>query len=126
MPFPHRIVYLVEDNPVYAEMICNHFEHKHPSFAVRRFATGEEMMPHLSLPPNWVILDYFLDGKNECAASGGMILNSIKALNSAINVIMITSSENLSIVANSLNDGAYAFVLKDEDLLYNLDEMIYG
>ncbi len=126
MPTPLRMIFLVEDNSVYAEMICNHIENRHPAFSIRRFATGEEMLPFLSAHPGIIILDYFLDGTNENAANGGVILKAVKEINPETNVIIITSSDNISVAATALNSGANAFVLKDDTLLTHLDEMIYG
>ncbi|MBX7241921.1 MAG: response regulator [Bacteroidia bacterium] len=125
MPSPFRMIFLVEDNPVYAEMICNHIESRHPTFSIRRFSTGEEMLPFLSSRPGMIILDYFLDGTDENAATGDIIMQAVREVNPEIHVIMITSSENISVAATAMNAGAYALILKDDTLLTHLDEMIY-
>ncbi len=125
MTSQRRTIYIVEDNPIYAEMICNYLSFKHPSFSFRRFATGEELLDNIDIPPGIVILDYHLDGNVVNAANGDTILKNLKEYLPETQVIMITSSEDISVAAMALNAGAYAFLLKDEALLQNLDEMIY-
>lgn len=120
-----RLVYLVEDNAVYAEMICNHIQRNYPQFAVRCFATGEEMLPNLKLKPHLLIIDYHLDGKNRDAVTGEVILHWVKTLYPDVPVLMITGTQTVSQLSHLLYNGAKALISKDDNLLPHLDEAIW-
>lgn len=121
-----RLVYVVEDNTIYSEMICNHLNRNYPQFAVRCFATGEEMLPNLSLKPHLFIVDYHLDGKNSKAVSGEVILHWVTTLYPDVPVLMITGTQNLSSMSHLLYKGAKALITKDDNMLPLIDEAIWG
>lgn len=121
-----KLIYLVEDNRVFAEMIRNHLQRHNPHFVVKTFDTGEAMLSEPGLIPHVLILDFYLDGKNRHAANGEIILSDFKQRYPDIPVYIITASQNLSQISYLLALGAQALIPKDESLLEMLQEMIWG
>jgi len=82
---------------------------------IHLFSTGEECLQHLTEQPDIIILDYNLNSIDKNAANGLVILESIKKLNGAIKVVMLSSQEANWIVLQTIKMGAEEYVVKDEE-----------
>jgi len=64
-------------------------------------------------------MDYHLDSMNGLEAT-----KNIKAVNPDIQVILVSSQEQLQVAVNTLKYGAYDYVMKDEAALFRIKSLI--
>lgn len=101
------LVFIVEDNVAYAEMIRYNVQAKDCKTEV--FHTGEDCIRNLYKNPDIIILDFMLGN-----IDGLEVLKQVKAINPDIQVIFLSGQDDLNVGINSLKYGAYDYVIKDE------------
>lgn len=108
-------IFLIDDDIKYLTLLKFHIEEnvKHP-IDVHIFAYGENALDKLDLNPEIVVVDYYLDGINESAANGVEITKKIKDKLPTAHVVLITSKDEVSVVKDSLDKGAYSFISKTD------------
>ncbi len=106
-------IFIVDDDQLQAAMLedCLTRDIKHE---VVIYATGEECVKHLDEQPDIVILDYNLNSVDNGAANGIKVLETIKKLDHAIRVIMLSSQEDYGVALLTVKKGAEDYVIKDE------------
>src|ERR1019366_1429432 len=93
-------VFIVDDNKIFALALKGNIEtaFKNKLVKISTFETGEACMENfLKVMPELVILDYYLNSKSSDADNGLQILDKIKKINHGINVIMLTSNDDIDI-----------------------------
>jgi len=105
--YKNPLVFIVEDNEAYAEMICYNV-HKR-DYSTEVFHSGEDCIRNLYKNPDVIILDYMLG-----SIDGLEVLKQVKSINPDIQVIFLSGQEDLNVGINSLKYGAYDYVVKDE------------
>ncbi|MFI5164810.1 MAG: sigma-54-dependent transcriptional regulator, partial [Bacteroidia bacterium] len=109
-------IFVVEDNEWYCEMLAHHLS-LNPDYHVKKFFSGDEILRAIHENPAIVCLDYSLPDKN-----GSEILKKIKEFNPDIQVIIISGQEDIGVAVKLLKEGAYDYLLKNEetkDMLWN-------
>lgn len=102
-------IIIAEDDQWYAEYIKHTImltgEHQ-----VQIVGTVKELMSKLASNPDFVTLDFNLpDGKGE------KTLDSIKAKNKDVDVVVISGQEDIQTAINLLNKGAFDYVVKNDE-----------
>ena len=116
-------IFLVDDDVVYLKLLAIEFL-QHADFTIETFATGELCIPKLSHAPDVIILDYHLDGIDKTAMNGLETLDKIKAFNSDIPVIMLSSQDKIDVAINCMHHHAYDYVVKSETAFMRLQKTI--
>ena len=116
-------IFLVDDDAVYLKLLAIEFL-QHADFTIETFATGELCIPKLSHLPDVIILDYHLDGIDKNAMNGLETLDKIKAFNSDIPVIMLSSQDKIDVAINCMHHRAYDYVVKSETAFVRLQKII--
>ena len=116
-------IFLVDDDAVYLKLLAIEFL-QHADFTIETFATGELCIPKLSHNPDVIILDYHLDGIDKTAMNGIETLDKIKAYNSDIPVIMLSSQDKIDVAINCMHHRAYDYVVKSETAFMRLQKTI--
>ena len=116
-------IFLVDDDAVYLKLLAIEFL-QHADFTIETFATGELCIPKLSHNPDVIILDYHLDGIDKNAMNGLETLDKIKAFNSDIPVIMLSSQDKIDVAINCMHHRAYDYVVKSETAFMRLQKII--
>jgi DNA-binding NarL/FixJ family response regulator len=115
-------IYLIEDDPVYAEFISKALQ-ADPANQVRIFETGEECLK--ALPgklPDVMIIDYKLPG-----ISGIDVYEKIKPrITDSTKVIMLSSLDDGNMVLNFIQRGVRDYVIKDENVIDSLISILSG
>lgn len=114
-----KLIYLVDDNELFASTVSNGLKNKMDA-EVKVFHTGEEMIDNFEQKPDVIILDFQLNSRVKTAKDGGEILKEILAKDPNLNVIMLTSMEDIKNAVNLLKKGAVDYILKDEVFFDNL------
>ncbi len=116
-------LFLIDDDAVYLKLLEIEFLH-HGDFIIETYATGELCLENLSNNPDVIILDYYLDGINKTAMNGIETLDKIKAINSAIPVVMLSSQDKIDIAISCMHHGAFDYVVKSETAFIRLQKII--
>ena len=116
-------LFLVDDDALFLKALEIEFL-QHADFAIETFATGELCLQHLSKNPDVVILDYHLDGIDKNAMNGLETLDKIKAFNSDIPVVMLSSQDSIDIAINCMHHRAFDYVVKSETSFMRLQKII--
>jgi two-component system, NtrC family, response regulator AtoC len=102
-------VFIVEDDTWYGSML-QHYLSLNPEYEIKRFESPSDFFAHLHENPDVVTLDYSLP---DC--DGGEVLKKIKQQNPDTRVIVISGQEDVATAINLLKNGAFDYIVKDEE-----------
>jgi len=116
-------LFLIDDDAVFLKLLEIDFM-QHADFEIETFATGELCIENLSSNPDVIILDYHLDGVDRDAINGIETLDQIRAFNSDIPVIMLSSQDKIDVAINCMHHHAFDYVVKSETAFLRLKKII--
>ncbi|MBA3971018.1 MAG: response regulator [Bacteroidetes bacterium] len=116
-------LFLIDDDAVFLKSMEIEFSH-FPEFSVETYSTGELAMTKISNAPDVVILDYHLDGIEKDAMNGMATLDKIKAHNSEIPVVMLSSQDKIEVAIDCMHHKAFDYVVKSETAFMRLQAII--
>lgn len=99
-------IFVVDDDPfitLYLTQIIQNLGYKN----IETFGNGMDCVKNIHKNPEVVFLDYQMEDFN-----GLEVLEKIKNYFPGIEVVFTTSSEDLSVAVQSMNNGAFDFLLK--------------
>lgn len=114
----NTLIYVVEDNVMYANLVRNTLESKGYR-NIQMFETKEELLDTLYKNPSIVILDYHLNKEN-----GIDILKEIKSVNPNIEVIFLSGQQDMTVAINALKYGAFEYIEKNDDAFLKLETVL--
>ena len=124
-------IFLVDDDPLHNELLKSHLA-KTLKVELETFQTGEQALVAIKHRPDIIILDYFLNSKDQSAANGIQVLKTIKTQLPSCKVVMLSGNDKLDIATQCLRNGAYDYIVKNEtsnirteNVIVNLDRKIY-
>ena len=117
------LLFLVDDDPLFLKSLEIEFAQNTES-AIMTFATGEKCLENLSLNPDIVILDYYLNSVDKNAINGLEILDKIKATNPLIPVVMLSSQDKIEVAVNCMKHQAFDYIVKSETAFIRLQKAI--
>ncbi len=109
-----QVVFIVDDEPMHAQMMEDHLKTKYPQFDIYKYTTGEECNDNMDKKPSIVILDYHLDAVNKTARNGVQTLEHIKRKYDGVDVIMISGQDKIDVAIECMRAGAYDYIVKNE------------
>ncbi len=116
-------LFLVDDDALFLKLLEIEFQ-QNADFDITTFPTGERCLDALNEMPDIIILDYHLDGIDRNAINGIDTLDKIKAYNSEIPVIMLSSQDKIEVAINCMHHKAYDYVVKSETAFIRLQKNI--
>ncbi len=116
-------LFLVDDDAVFLKSLEIEFLH-HGDFAIETFPTGEKCLENLSHCPDMIILDYHLDGIERNAMNGMETLDKIKAYNTDIPVVILSSQDKIEVAIDCMHHHALDYVVKSETAFTRLQKII--
>lgn len=120
----HKIkIFLVDDDALYLKSLEIEFL-DHADFIIETYATGELCINNLSRNPDFIVLDYHLDGIDKTAMNGLETLDKIKNSNPDIPVIMLSSQDKIDVAINCMHHRAFDYVVKSETAFMRLQKII--
>ena len=102
-------IFILEDDIWYGSMLY-HSLSLNPDYEVVRFDSSKEFFSRLHENPNVVTLDYSMP---DC--DGSEVLKRIKDHNKDIQVVIISGQEDVGTAINLLKNGAFDYIVKDDD-----------
>jgi two-component system OmpR family response regulator len=118
-----KLIFVVEDNPVYAKSLEFFLKSKFDGVDVKTFPVGELCVDNLHLKPDFIIMDYFLNSKYFDAEDGLSILKAIKAKDPNAKTIVLSSQQDVK-VALSVKDAGSMYLIKNDDAFENILSLI--
>lgn len=109
-------IFIVEDDPWYGEVLKYHLS-RNPDYEVQLYRTARECLDNLDKKPHVVCIDFGLPD-----IKGDVLLRQINQHNRNIPVIVISGQEQISVALALLRNGAYEYIIKDDnatELLWN-------
>ena len=107
-------IFVVEDNEWYGELLMHRLG-QNPNHSVHRFSTGQACLDHLAEKPDFITLDYSLPD-----AKGEQLLRQISDRLPGTEVLVISGQEDVGTAVRMLQQGAYDYLVKDENTLDRL------
>ncbi len=124
------ILYLVDDNELYLKILEQKFTDT-TNYIVNTFSTGEKFLDYiLANPPHKkscpiAVLDYNLTTLNNLEAKDGIkILKTTKDIHSEIEIIMLSSEDDIDIATSAMKLGASTFIKKNDNSFLRLSNNI--
>lgn len=116
-------LFLVDDDALLLKSLELEFS-ENTDFVIETFATGELCISNLSNNPDFIILDYHLDGIDKNAMNGIDTLDQIKKYNPELPVIMLSSQDKIEVAINCMHHHASDYVVKSETAFFRLQKSI--
>lgn len=103
------LIFVIEDDLWYGELLVHHLS-MNPDYEVVRFETANAALPELHRQPAVITLDYTLPDMK-----GDEALRRIQIESPSTSVIVISAQENISTAIDLLKQGAYDYLVKDDE-----------
>lgn len=117
-----KLIFIVDDDPLINTLVVRRFTSE--GFQVEAFENGEECLKALNKEPDLVILDYFFINDNQEVMNGMEVFDKIKETRPGTPVIMLSGQEKGEIVLELARKGIDDYVIKDNNLIDNLETAI--
>ena len=111
-------IFIVEDSEWYGELLLHRLS-QNPSHSVSRFTTARACLEQLDEKPDFITLDYSLPD-----AKGEQVLRQIRERLAGTEVVVVSGQEDVSTAVNMLQQGAYDYLVKDENTLERLWNLV--
>ncbi|MDP6922638.1 MAG: response regulator [Lutibacter sp.] len=109
-------IFAVEDDSWYGEMIKYHLS-MNPDYKITLFENAKGALNKLHEKPHLVCIDYNLPDSN-----GKDLYDTIKRYDPSIEVIIVSSQEEIRVAIELLKNGVYDYIVKDD----NAKEMLWN
>lgn len=116
-------IFLVDDDPLYLKSLEMEFL-KHGEFIIETYPTGELCIQNIDHQPDFIILDYYLDGIDKSAMNGLDTLDKIISLKKDMPVIMLSSQDKIDVAINCMHHHAIDYVMKSETSFMRIQKII--
>ncbi|MBB6610353.1 sigma-54-dependent Fis family transcriptional regulator [Pontibacter sp. Tf4] len=102
-------IFILDDDVWYSELLEYHLS-LNPDYELKKFHSAKDLFANLHEAPDVVTVDYSLPDQN-----GGEVLKKLKARTPETQVVIISGQEDIATAVNLLKQGAYDYLVKDED-----------
>jgi two-component system, OmpR family, response regulator len=117
-----KLIFIVDDDPVINTLIVSRFTSE--GYLVEAFENGDDCLKALNKNPDLIILDYFFVSDNKELMNGMEVFDKIKVARPETPVIMLSGQDKGEIVLELARKGIDDYVIKDRNLIDNLDTAI--
>jgi two-component system OmpR family response regulator len=114
-----KLIFIVDDDPIVNMLVVKRFTSD--GYSMESFSYGEECLRAINRNPDLIILDYFFVKNDKQVMNGMEIFDKIKESKPETPVIMLSSQEKGEIVLELARKGIDDYVIKDNDLIDNLN-----
>ena len=117
-------IILVDDDAVFLHLLKIELANL-PNFEVKTWPTGELCLANLALEkPDFIVLDFHLDGIEKDAMNGLETLDKIKALEPKMPIVMLSSQDKIEVAISCMHHGALDYVVKSETSYLRLQKIV--
>jgi len=117
-----KLIFVVDDDPFIRTLVVKRFASD--LYRMEAFSYGEDCLKALDKKPDLIILDYFFVNNDNPVMNGMEVFDNIKELSPGIPVIMLSGQEKGEIVLELARKGIDDYIIKDNNLIDNLQVAI--
>ena len=117
-----KLIYVVDDDPFITMLVVKRFSTE--GYKLEAFKYGEDCLKALGKNPDLIILDYFFVNNDKDVMNGMEIFDKIKDEKPDMPVIMLSGQEKGEIVLELARKGIDDYIIKDNNLIDNLNTAI--
>lgn len=117
-----RLIFIVDDDPFINTLVVKRLSSE--GYDVDAFGNGEDCLKAIDRKPDLIILDYFFINGNVELMNGMEVFDRIKKAQPDIPVIMLSGQDKGEIVLELARKGIDDYVIKDNNLIENLNVAI--
>ena len=117
-----KLIFIVDDDPFINMLVVKRFTTE--GYHLEAFAYGEDCIKALGENPDLIILDYFFVNNDRKVMNGMEVLDKIKEIKPGLPVIMLSGQEKGEIVLELARKGIDDYIIKDNNLIDNLQVAI--
>jgi len=118
----NKLIFVVDDDPFITKLVVKRFAPE--GYRMEAFEYGEECLQAMDKKPDLIILDYYFTKPDEKVLNGMEVFDKIKEKNPDVLVIMLSGQERGEIVLELARKGIDDYVIKDNNLIDNLNASI--
>lgn len=116
-------LFLVDDDAVFLKSLEIEFK-SNAEYSIECFSTGEECLNSISNNPEFIILDYQLDGIVKNAMNGMQVLDEVKLYNPDLPVIILSAQDKIEVAVDCMHHKAADYVVKSETAFTRIESII--
>ena len=117
-----KLIFVVDDDPFITKLVVKRFSPE--GYRVEAFDYGEDCLKAMNHKPDLIILDYYFTKQGETVMNGMTVFDKIKEISPDVLVIMLSGQERGEIVLELARKGIDDYVIKDNNLIDNLNSSI--
>jgi two-component system OmpR family response regulator len=117
-----KLIFIVDDDRFINNLIVKRFNSE--GYRMEAFSYGEECIGALTRNPDLIILDYYFVNNDHLVMNGMEVFDKIKELRPETPVIILSCQEKGEIVLDLARKGINDYVIKDNNLIDNLNVAI--
>ena len=117
-----KLIFFVDDEPMFINLLEYTFKCKN-GYITKTFSAGEECIEHLSMNPDLVVVDFYLQGKDS-QMTGLDVVKKIKQMNPTIPVVILSGNDDRQIIDDAKSVGVEKYIIKDGYFIDNLIECV--
>jgi two-component system OmpR family response regulator len=121
----NKKIFIVDDDPIQAEMLREHLS-KMSGFKIFVYNTGEECLKNVNEFPGIVFLDFYLNSINKNAMDGMDVLQEIKKTSPETDVVMLSGQDKIEVAVNTMKYGAFDYIVKGESAFYRAEKAVFN
>jgi len=114
-----KLIFIVDDDPIVCKLVVRRFSSE--NYHLEAFDYGEDCLKSLNKNPDLIILDYYFHKADQKVMNGMEVFDKIKETNPDVPVIMLSGQEKGEIVLELARKGIDDYVIKDNNLIDNLN-----
>jgi DNA-binding NarL/FixJ family response regulator len=118
-----RKLFLVEDDPMFAEMLKDHLKAR-PQWEVIHFSTGEKAIGEAFQQPEVVIIDYHLDNMEQPGLNGIETMVQMKKICPTAHYIFLSGQQKYGVALQTISHGAEQYIFKDEAAFTEINQVL--
>ena len=117
-----KLIFIVDDDPFINMLVVKRFTNE--GFRIEAFSYGEDCIDALNKKPDLIILDYYFVNNDHKVMNGMEVFDKIKELKPETPVIMLSGQDKGEIVLELARKGIDDYIIKDNNLIDNLNVAI--
>jgi CheY-like chemotaxis protein len=117
-----KLIFIVDDDPFINMLVVKRLTAE--GYRLEAFESGEDCLKAISMNPDLIILDYLFVKEDQKFMNGMEIFDKVKELKPDLPVIMLSGQEKGEIVLELARKGIDDYVIKDSNLIENLNVSI--
>lgn len=116
-------IFLVDDDPIFLKSLELDFIVQ-DLYNIETFRNGEDCLAKLNHQPDFIILDYLLNGIDCNSMNGIEVLDKILAFDKSIPVIILSAQDKIEVAVNCMHHKATDYVVKSETSFMRINKII--